>query len=489
MKRNVFFTLIMMSFIAVLFVFAGEIKENNNNYMHKRKLFNFDANEVVKPDACKECHSDIYKQWEKSTHSKAFIDPIWRAATKLFYSGPETTGQIPEMKLCIKCHIPLDFSFDITKFTDENYEELFNLHSQATYCNWCHNMNKAVYIGSSGINAETSPGGIYSSTILGPRKDPRSMDTSDDEKTKMHNTEYSEFYTKSEFCGLCHDMSELDNKLPIVQTYSEWKKSPYNTNDPKIARNCQDCHMRQLTGVPATGSTEKINNPGKAADNGPEREHVWTHYFAGGNSIIPKFLGGDIHSFLAIERLNNAATLEIIEDGIYEKGKKTQVKVKIINSGAGHYLPTGMTILRQMWLQVKITDKKGAEIYGSGKTDNKGNLEKNTIIYNTVLGDKNGKPTINIALADRILYDNRIPPKEYVIETHDFVIPENAVSPINVEATLKYRTVSPEVVEILMGDKAPHLPDNVKSLLSDKMSDLAIPFVDMTSMTKNIDFY
>ncbi|MEW6109543.1 MAG: c-type cytochrome [Nitrospirota bacterium] len=36
--------------------------------------------QFIKPSVCSECHSEIYKQWSGSMHSKAFIDPLWRAA-------------------------------------------------------------------------------------------------------------------------------------------------------------------------------------------------------------------------------------------------------------------------------------------------------------------------------------------------------------------------------------------------------------------------
>lgn len=499
--RTVIFLLLGICFIIKPVIYAYEenaaveklkIQENKlNKTGHEKQLFNFekfDAMKFIKPDVCGQCHSEIYSQWEGATHSKAFIDPIWRAATKLFYNEAKTMGQVLEVKLCVKCHIPLGFGFDVIQFNNENYEELMALPAQGTFCNWCHNINEALHIGGSGADPGTDLKEIDTAIILGPRKDPRWENPPKDVKLTMHPSEYSELYTKSDFCGLCHNMSYLENKLPIVQTFDEWKKSPYNTNDPKTTITCQDCHMRQRSGIPGTGATKKLNNPGKAADNGPTREHVWTHYFAGGNSLIPKLMGSDLHSFLAIERLTNAAELEIITDDYYEKGKISQIKIKAINSGAGHYLPTGMTVIRQMWLEVKITSADGITIFASGTMDKKGDLEKNTVIYNTVLSDKNGEPTMNIALADRILYDHRIPPKDNVVENYNFIIPEDAVSPLNVEVILKYRTASPDFVRKLLGEKAPHFSDNMKSILSDNKSDIAIPVIDMTSSTEKIKF-
>ncbi|MBI4681143.1 MAG: cytochrome c family protein, partial [Nitrospirae bacterium] len=189
-----------------------------------------------------------------------------------------------------------------------------------------------------------------------------------------------------------------------------------------------------------------------------DRPHICTHYFVGGNAVITKLLGSDVNSKMAIERLQNAADLEIIKAKSYKKNELSEIKVKVINSGAGHYLPTGITEVRQMWLDVKITDVRGKTIFRSGALDKKGNIDENAILYYTQLGNEKGEPVINIALADRILYDHRIPPKGYKVEKYVFKIPTDAVSPLRVEATLKYRSVSQSLARTLLGDNAPEIP-------------------------------
>ena len=132
--------------------------------------------------------------------------------------------EIIEMKACVKCHTPLGFrSYSISSPGDD-YDKLAQLPAQGIFCNWCHNINEVKHIGDAGY--ELAPGGGEDdpSTMLGPRKDA----TSD-----FHPTKYSELHTKSEFCGLCHNVSHTANKLPIEQTYNEWKNSPYNTGNPE----------------------------------------------------------------------------------------------------------------------------------------------------------------------------------------------------------------------------------------------------------------
>ena len=420
--------------------------------IEEHKIFDFKKvriNQFIKPSVCGECHSEIYEQWNGSMHSKAFIDPLWRAATKLFFKEADKSEEILEMKTCVKCHTPLGFrSYSITS-PEDDYDKLAELPSRGIFCNWCHNISKVKHIGDGGY--EVAPGGGEDdpSTMLGPFKDSDS---------DFHPTKYSELHTKSEFCGLCHNVSHATNRLPIEQTYSEWKNSPYNTGDPETTVNCQDCHMRQRPGIPSTGKTQRPDNPDRACDNGPQRDHIWTHYFVGANAVVTKLLGNDVHAQMALERLQNAADLEIIKSSSYRKDKLSYIKVKVINSGAGHYLPTGLTEIRQMWLDVKITDAKGKLLFRSGGLDKDGEVDENAVIYHTQLGNEKGEPVINVAKADRILSDHRIPPKGYAIEKYAFYVPADAVSPLRVEVTLKYRSASQSLAKILLGDSAPEIP-------------------------------
>jgi mono/diheme cytochrome c family protein len=433
--------------------------------IEEHEIFNFKkvrVDQFIKPSVCGECHSEIYKMWNGSMHSKAFVDPLWRAATKFFFKEVTKKEEIIEMKACVKCHTPLGFrSYSIIS-PEDDYDKLAELPTQGIFCNWCHNISEVKHLGDAGYEVEPGGGEDAPSTMLGPFKD----STSD-----YHPTKYSELHTKSEFCGLCHNVSHAANKLPIEQTYDEWKNSPYNTGNPETTVNCQDCHMRQRPGIPSTGKTERPDNFGKACDMGPDREHIWTHYFVGANALVTKLLGSEVHAQMALERLRNAADLEIIKSDSYEKNELSFIKIKVINSGAGHYLPTGLTEIRQMWLEIKITDAQGKTILNSGSLDENGKIDENAVLYHTVLGNEKGEPVINVALADRILYDHRIPPKGYVIEKYAFNIPSDAVSPLRVEAALKYRSISQPLAKVLLGDSAPE-----------------IPVVDMVSLIGEIEF-
>jgi hypothetical protein len=404
----------------------------------------------IEPEVCGKCHDEIYKQWKGSMHSSAFKDPVWQAVSKLFLDQATTPENIYAAQTCVKCHLAGAYILNKIQFSAHGYEANSKVAENGVFCDFCHSVKGSHGTGNGAyiIDEEVNDKGV--STKYGPFKD---------SKTDAHPSSYSDLHTKSEFCGMCHDVFHNANLTPIEATYTEWKNSPYNTGDPKTSTHCQDCHMRQRPGIPSTGSTPRTDNPGKAAKDGPERPHIYTHYFVGGNISVTSLLGGNVHAKMAEERLQNAAKVEITNDpsDSWLRGDVGKVYVKVENIGAGHYLPTGITEIRQVWLAVTVTDNKGNLIFESGGLDTDKNIDKDSVFYNTILGDAQGNPTTNVTLATHVMYDYRIPPKGYATEKYYFKIPEDAASPLAVKVTLKYRSASQKLINDLLKDKAPTL--------------------------------
>jgi hypothetical protein len=174
--------------------------------------------------------------------------------------------------------------------------------------------------------------------------------------------------------------------------------------------------------TPGPGVTKP--NPGKAASTGPEREHIYTMTFAGGNVAL-----GD--AALAEERLKAAATLELDVPEIVESGE-VPVTTTITNSGAGHYLPTGLTEVRQMWLEVTATDESGAEILSERRE------------FGTIMEDADGNHPAEMWDAVAIYSDDRIPPQESTSNEYSFPM---ASGPVTVKAALYYRSCSEEIAK------------------------------------------
>ncbi|MBN1134523.1 MAG: hypothetical protein JXA38_06380 [Methanosarcinaceae archaeon] len=84
--------------------------------------------------------------------------------------------------------------------------------------------------------------------------------------------------------------------------------------------------------------------------------------------------------------------------------------------------------------------------------DNDGNIDNKAVIYKTILADANGLPTTKFWLAEEVISDNRIFPRETVVEEHTFTIPEDVIYPISVSTKLRYRSAPQDIIDHLFGE-------------------------------------
>jgi hypothetical protein len=217
-------------------------------------------------------------------------------------------------------------------------------------------------------------------------------------------------------CGGCHNVNHPVNGMHLEATYTEWSESDYATQGIV----CQDCHMSAEAGVvgPSTG---------QAAMGAPERDNIYHMTFTGAQVALG-------NSEAATAMLKSAAKIEIQAPDIVPPGQEASATVIVSNTGAGHYLPTGLTEVRQMWLEVTATDASG----GTTK------LAERRFI--TILQDDEGNAPVELWEATSIKSDDRIPPKGSVTEPITVSLPEGA-DKSTVAASLYYKSVPDELAE------------------------------------------
>ncbi len=214
---------------------------------------------------------------------------------------------------------------------------------------------------------------------------------------------------------------------------------------------------------------KKQNNPGKATKFSKERENIVTHEFVGGNFTVTALLGADKHAKIAEGRLKSAAKVELT---LPEKATEADIArfgVRVHNIGAGHNLPTSLTEVRQVWLDVKVTDSAGKILYRLGDLDEKGNIAAGTDLFGVEAVDKEGHHTVKPWEIERFTYNNTIPPKGYADRNYAFLVPKGATSPLKVEVTLRYRGYPQALADFLL-----------------KEDSVTLPIVDMTSANGEI---
>ena len=121
------------------------------------------------------------------------------------------------------------------------------------------------------------------------------------------------------------------------------------------------------------------------------------------------------------------------------KSHGVQLRVKVNNETAGHNLPTSLVEVRQMWLDVRVTDEQGVELFRSGAVDDQGDIDKDAVMFHGVAVDAEGNPTVLPWEMTRFTYFHTIPPKGHTIERYAFAVPPRAKGPFKATATLRYR--------------------------------------------------
>ena len=411
-----------------LFPQREQIEDNKNEEMpffpHRARTHSGDVlqdSDFDAPEVCGGCHTDIYRQWNSSVMSKSWDDPIYRALLKL--ASTETDGAVDNF--CTGCHTPIGLTTGkISSEVNRADPTADRENLPGVDCESCHNMVARTGIdnGAYVLHPNASEG---KPTKWGPRQDAVSP---------YHESEYSEFHTRSDFCGTCHNVTHPFSSTPIERTYDEWQESPYSFANTE----CQDCHMKPFKG--------------KAAIMGPEREAVASHYFTGGNATLLSFFGDEEGAERSRDMLRSAGTVEILEVSNLVPGQDTRVRVKVSNNGAGHKLPTGFPEGREIWVDFSVADAEGNQVYRLG-TVKDGATEPGTKNFKVYLGDRDGNVVdIEVWKVARVLKDNRILPMGYDVVEYEFEVPEGVVGPLTMEATLRYWPFPQKLVDLLLGE-------------------------------------
>jgi len=192
----------------------------------------------------------------------------------------------------------------------------------------------------------------------------------------------------------------------------------------------------------------------------PERSE-YRHYFNGANFLL-SFLGSAAAKragnaelaeatmkqyAMAVERLQSAAGLEVTP--AYHDGRLTEVQVRVKNLRAGHNLPTSLTNVRQMWLEVTAKDQDGRVLMSSGSVQADGTLPDNTRMLNSDGMGKDFHFAIDPWVVTAFSRHDTIPPRGYKDLHYGLKVPEG-VKEVKLEVKLRFRQADQKVAEALL---------------------------------------
>ncbi len=272
----------------------------------------FSYHSFKKPTSCKGCHNVIYQEWRQSLMSQAYTHE-WDQAEyfKLALPHSQKLEKVSGVKAgCIACHGPLAFlSGDIPPKTAAEDTRV----NEGVSCEICHHITGSSEEIPYNFSFNIKPGKVMS----GPRKDA---------KPSGHKVVYSAFLKSSEFCATCHD-EQSPYGAWVKSTYREWKAGPY----AKEGTRCQDCHMYRAEG--------------KAASMGKVRADFAHHVFHGSHNSAK--LAGAVDMAIYVKRAS------------VSKDSTLRFRIELFNGKVGHYIPSGSSEERMLWLEVWAVDARG----------------------------------------------------------------------------------------------------------------------------------
>jgi hypothetical protein len=439
---------------------------------------------------CQNCHQTqatgfpvtITQDWHGSPMGQAARDPIFYATVAVANKYVNGVGEF-----CIRCHSPTGWLEG--RGTPATGQGLTGNDLNGVQCDFCHRMKNPL-LPDSTVNPPVpgyGNGMFVAQTLRSPKRGPFT-----DAIATFHTVQGDTFYRKSEFCGVCHNVS---NPLyatnsntqspheygPIERTFSEWKLSWYAQQG--MAGNCQSCHMPYQAGY------------GSNMPTAPHRLDVPKHDMTGGNTfladIFPDFWAGLDTARLnaakqrAMQTLGNAAAFELLA---YRRNDTVTARVRIENL-TGHKLPTGYPEGRRMWINLVGRSANGDTIFQSGAYNfstadlthdaqakiyeiKPGLTQARATQYGLPVG-----PSFHFVLNDTIYSDNRIPPKGFANATfalhkaqpiaYNYADGQNwdattyklPSSVTQVSATLYYQTSSKEYITFLRDENIGNTQD------------------------------
>ncbi len=420
------------------------------------------------PETCADCHPEKFEEWTGSMHALAFKDPVYQGELNLAVkdAGHEISRQ------CEGCHTPAAVVKGEVK--GAGLGGLSDMALAGVSCDVCHAVKghthwQTPYHQPENGSLILSPGKEDALTKYGP------MTPEEGCGDDFHQCIESSLHLSSELCASCHQVSNHETHTPLEETYREWKNGPYAT----AGIHCQDCHMVETETFKR--SADEFKKPGRDA---------YHHYFNGANFLLyyltelaatragDEELAANVHNkyTMSVERLQAAAALEIAP--VYRNDRLAEIRVRVKNIRAGHNLPTSLTNIRQMWLEVTATDDQGNLLMTTGSVDAHGALPETIRLFNSDTQDRNLNFTLKPWEAESFSRNDTIPPKGYRDVYYGLSLDRG--TSVTITATLRYRQADRKVAEKLLG----MVPDDIHLEAVYGIKEIpALPIINMVSKT------
>ncbi len=450
----------------------------------------FDAASLAGSESCgtSGCHSQIMEEWAPSAHRYAAMDPAFQGIQDMMakQNGAEST------RYCGGCHDPISLFSGTKNIFVENLTGLHG-YQEGVSCLSCHAVRETDVKGNANYTISQPSEYLWQWSESGWGRVAR--DFLIRTYPAEHNKLSKRAFKKPEYCAACHKqfIDQEINSVGWVQLqnqFDNWAASHWNKEgDPTKTIECRECHMPLVDSYdPAAGDDSDYN---RQPNDGKHR----SHRFLGANQMIPRMLnlkGGETHVRMVEEWLQGKISIPEIGDKWKEgpivklvldlpdevkPGEAIPLRVILASNKVGHDFPTGPLDIIQSWLDVRVTDASGQEVYRSGKRDPKNYLEPGTFLFKAEPVDQQGNLIDRHNLWEmvgvryrRALFPGYSDTVKYTIPCPSTVVktdPENIAGPreeqvevpalgdsgaYDVTVILQYRKIDQYLLDFLLGE-------------------------------------
>jgi len=442
---------------------------------------------------CKQCHADIYNQWQSSAHHFSSFNNQWYRQSIIYM---QDVAGVKSSRWCAGCH-------DAALFFPGNFNtpiknRLFTPPAQAGMgCMVCHSIRKIKStMGNGDFVLEYPP-----LQKLVASKNPilhHMIDFLIEENPEPHRRTFLKPFmrvTPAQYCSACHKV-HLD--VPVnnyrwvrgFNDYDNWQASGVSGLGarsfyyPPKPMNCVDCHMTQVpshdagnidgmvhshrfiaanTALPfenedkvQLADTEKFLEDKKVRVDifaiSPEKstaESVSAPLLSSGPQLETTFAVGEESAMESPtgpsggpEATPVTAPLDRVQ-GAVRPGEIARVDVVVRTLKVGHFFPGGTVDAFDCWLELKATDDNGRVLFWSGMVEDNGRgpVEPGAHFYRSLAIDAHGNPINkrNAWAARATVYAHLIPPGAADTVHFRLRVPKDAHGQIHLEAKLNYR--------------------------------------------------
>ena len=366
---------------------------------------------------CGNCHADEYAAWKKSAHSHSATDPMVK-----YGMGVEQAARGQQYsRQCAGCHDPVSLRADDATLSS----------GRGITCLGCHDVSRLIRAGGNGDLEATSH-----------------------DWTVSHKARASADLARlrtADFCAGCHQQFVPGSGLVALSTFQEWQSSPYSGH---IAAPPMDGGMMTDAGAPPLVTCVDCHMPKSAG--------VADHSAPGGNVYLAGKMTDAAFADIVKKKLVSAVALQVVITG------PNEVQVTVNNNAAGHGFPTGVTDIREPWIEVDAVDGKGATVQRFGGPDGNGLIPAAAARLGIDIAASDGTVLLKHELTEttRIPYDRRAYPSGSVIggvpaQPLMFRLPLPPIpnGAIGLDAVLYYRNVRTPYFRAAVGDATASAPD------------------------------